>query len=180
MSVCLYVCLSVCRSTVTNTITKFSEHHPVVERVDNFEHGYRGLRGWCYARFTVNCWPCRVFKCQAVDPDNKSQRATKLVDILSRHCDDVSVFCKSLIAVRQQRLVDKYFTGKHAESLNVKCIKYTIRNGNWYISESWYSDQIEALKTLLMGQCQIRIATDWFQGLNLTLANWNKIRETIF
>jgi len=57
-----------------------------------------------------------VFKWQAVDRSDKLQRATKLVHILSRHCDDVSVFCESLTAVEQQRIVDKFFTSKDTKN----------------------------------------------------------------
>ena len=50
LSGCLFVCLSVCLSvsSVRDTITKFSEHHPVVERETKFENGYIGLRGWWF------------------------------------------------------------------------------------------------------------------------------------
>ena len=49
---------------------------------------------------------------QAVDRNNGLQRATMLVDTLSRHCDDVTflAFRESLIAVGQQRIVDQFFT----------------------------------------------------------------------
>ena len=50
--VCVCVCLSVCQHgnswTVRDIITKFSRHHPVVERADKFENGYVGVRGWWF------------------------------------------------------------------------------------------------------------------------------------
>ena len=53
-----------------------------------------------------------MFECQAVDRNDKSERAAKLVDMLSRCCDDdsLSAFCYCLGAVGQQPVVDKYFT----------------------------------------------------------------------
>jgi len=58
-----------------------------------------------------------VFNCQAVDRDDRLQRATTLVDILSRYCNDdsLSALCESLIADGQQRVVDKYLTRKDTE-----------------------------------------------------------------
>jgi len=53
-----------------------------------------------------------VFKCQAVDRNDNSERAAMLVDILSRHRDDASLsaFFDCLSAVGQQPVVDEYFT----------------------------------------------------------------------
>ena len=54
-----------------------------------------------------------------VDRNDKLQRATKLVDIMSRHCDDesFSAFRESLIEVDQQRVVDKYFRRRNMANL---------------------------------------------------------------
>jgi len=52
LSVCDFTCLFVWSvdihnpRTVRDIITKFSWHHPVVERADKFEHGSVGVRGW--------------------------------------------------------------------------------------------------------------------------------------
>jgi len=47
--VCVCVCLSVCQHdnscTVRDIITKFSGHHPTVEREDKFDNGYIGVHG---------------------------------------------------------------------------------------------------------------------------------------
>jgi len=57
--------------------------------------------------------------CQAVHRNDRLQRATKLVNIMSRHCDDnlLSAFCASLIEVDQQRVVDKYFSHRNTANL---------------------------------------------------------------
>jgi len=54
-----------------------------------------------------------------VHPNDRLQRATKLVDIMSRHCDDdsFSAFCESLIEVDQQRVVEKYFRRRNTANL---------------------------------------------------------------
>ena len=55
-----------------------------------------------------------------MDRNDKIQRATMLVNILSRHCDDetFTAFRESLIAVGQQRIVDQFFsrTRKNVEN----------------------------------------------------------------
>jgi len=58
-----------------------------------------------------------VFNCQAVDRDDRLQRATILVDMLSRYCSDdsLSALCESLIADGQQRVVDKYLRREDVE-----------------------------------------------------------------
>jgi len=49
MFVCLFVSLPVCQydksAIIRDIITKFSGHHPMVERADKFENGYIGVRG---------------------------------------------------------------------------------------------------------------------------------------
>ena len=60
-----------------------------------------------------------------MDRNDKLERAIMLVDVLSRHCDDVSVFCESLIAVEQQRVVDKFFTSKDTACLQTSGANYT-------------------------------------------------------
>jgi len=59
-----------------------------------------------------------VFKFQAVDRNDKLQRAAMLVDILSRHRDDetLSAFCESLIEVGQKDIVDTYLRRTDAGS----------------------------------------------------------------
>jgi len=58
-----------------------------------------------------------VFKCQAVD--DRLQRATMLVNIMSHHCDDdsFSAFRECVMAVGQQRVVDKYFRRTNTANL---------------------------------------------------------------
>jgi len=60
-----------------------------------------------------------VFKCQAVDRNDKLERATKLINIVcrNRHYDTFKAFCESLIKVGQQRVVDKYFPSKDTWNL---------------------------------------------------------------
>jgi len=57
--------------------------------------------------------------CQAVDRNDRLQRATKLVNIMLRDCDDdsFSAFRESLIEVGQQRVVDKYFKRRNTANL---------------------------------------------------------------
>jgi len=47
----MFVCQFVCQhdnSAVRDIITKFSGHHPMVERADKFDNGYIGVRGWWF------------------------------------------------------------------------------------------------------------------------------------
>jgi len=55
-----------------------------------------------------------------VDPSNREQRATKLVDFLSRYCNEVSfsAFCESVIAVGQKGVVNTYF--RHKDTGNIQ------------------------------------------------------------
>jgi len=60
-----FVPLSVCQHdnfwTVSDIITKFSGHHPVVEKADKFETGYIGVRGWWFnvsAVLVDSRWSC--------------------------------------------------------------------------------------------------------------------------
>jgi len=50
VSECLSVCVSGCQHdnswTIRDIITKFSGHHPMVERADKLENGYTGVHGW--------------------------------------------------------------------------------------------------------------------------------------
>ena len=64
-----------------------------------------------------------MFKCQAVDRNDRLQRASMLVDILCRQCTDdtFSAFRESLVEVGQQGIVDHFFTGK-----NAVCFLYTL------------------------------------------------------
>jgi len=57
-----------------------------------------------------------VFNSQAVDRNDRIQRATMLINIMLHHCDNVqfSEFCGSLIAVGQQRIVDRYLRRNEA------------------------------------------------------------------
>ena len=52
VSVCVSVCLSVCQHdnsrTVRDIITKFSGHHPMVERAEKFQNDCIEVRGWWF------------------------------------------------------------------------------------------------------------------------------------
>ena len=58
-----------------------------------------------------------MFKCQ--DNEEKLQRATMLVDIMSQHCDDASFssFCESLVTFGQKHIVDNYLRRNDARNL---------------------------------------------------------------
>ena len=59
-----------------------------------------------------------MFKCQAVDRNDRTQRATMLVNIMCHRCTNASfsAFCESLIEVEQKDIVDAYFRRTDAGS----------------------------------------------------------------
>ena len=77
-----------------------------------------------------------MLKCQALDRNDRLQRATTLVNTMSRHCDDdsFSAFRESLIEVGQKRVVDKYFRRRNAANLHApgRPIVSTIFNRHQY------------------------------------------------